>query len=469
MEFTIQEGINMNEKKYLNFFQKVGYGSGDWAANMVYGLITTFVMVYLTTTAGLNAGIIGTLIMISKFADGITDVFCGSLIDRTKSKMGKARPWMLYSYLGNAICLVAVFAIPDSWGNVAKYAYFFIAYTLLNAVFYTANNIAFSALTSLITKNNNERVQLGTFRFIFSTLANMFCNTYTMVLVYKFSGGGEVATAAGWRSVAILFAVIGLVINTISVFSVKEIKDEETEVVADDDKKEKITLIQSLKLLGKNKYFLIITALYVLAYFGIAVSMGVAAYFMMYVIGDMGKFGSFMNVYSIASVVGLVAAPFIVKKLNNMRKYNIISFSIQIILRVLMIVAAFTGNFLFLTITWGACAIANCSFAGTINAFIAEASEYTFLKTGKRIEGSMYSCSSIGLKIGSGIGTGVSGWLLAAAKFDGTAMVQSAACNNMITIMFTVIPAVVTVISLVLFSMLKVEAANAKLRNGENA
>ena len=124
----------MEEKKYLKWYNKIGYGSGDMAANCIYGLLTSFVMIYLTDTVGLNAGIIGTLIMFSKFADGITDVFFGTLIDKTKSKMGKARPWMFWAMFGNCILLVAVFAIPESLGKTAQYIYFFIAYTLLNAV-----------------------------------------------------------------------------------------------------------------------------------------------------------------------------------------------------------------------------------------------------------------------------------------------------------------------------------------------
>ena len=83
------------------------------------------------------------------------------MIDKTHSKMGKARPWMLYGYIGCAITLVACFAVPTSLGRTAQYAWFFIAYTLLNGVFYTANNIAYSALTSLVTKNSKERVQSG--------------------------------------------------------------------------------------------------------------------------------------------------------------------------------------------------------------------------------------------------------------------------------------------------------------------
>lgn len=128
----------IEEKRYLKWYNKVGYGSGDVAGNVVYAFLSTFVMIYLTNTVGLNAGIVGTLIALSKLFDGVTDIFFGSMIDKTKSRMGKARPWMLHGYVGCAVTLIGVFAIPESMGQTAQYAWFFIAYSLLNAVFYTA-------------------------------------------------------------------------------------------------------------------------------------------------------------------------------------------------------------------------------------------------------------------------------------------------------------------------------------------
>lgn len=89
----------MTEKRYLKWYNKVGYGSGDIAGNVVYAFLSSFVMIYLTNTVGLNPGIVGTLIAVSKLLDGVTDIFFGSLIDKTHSKMGKARPWMLYGTL----------------------------------------------------------------------------------------------------------------------------------------------------------------------------------------------------------------------------------------------------------------------------------------------------------------------------------------------------------------------------------
>ena len=133
--------IQKSHIKNLKWYNKAGYGSGDMAGNVVYSFLSSFIMIYLTNIVGLNAGIVGTLIAVSKLFDGVTDIFFGAMIDKTKSRLGKARPWMLYAYIGCAVTLVANFAIPTNMGKFAQYAWFFIAYTLLNAVFFTANNM----------------------------------------------------------------------------------------------------------------------------------------------------------------------------------------------------------------------------------------------------------------------------------------------------------------------------------------
>ena len=114
----------MDNKKYLKWYNKIGYGSGDVAGNIVYAFLSSFVMIYLTDTAGLNAGIVGTLMMVSKIFDGVSDIFFGAMIDKTKTKMGKARPWMLWPYIGCSVALAAIFAIPAEMGDVAKYPVF---------------------------------------------------------------------------------------------------------------------------------------------------------------------------------------------------------------------------------------------------------------------------------------------------------------------------------------------------------
>ena len=254
----------MQEKKYLKWYNMVGYGSGDIAGNVVYAFLSSFVMIYLTNTVGLNPGVVGTLIAASKFFDGATDVFFGTMIDKTKSKLGKARPWMLYAYIGCAVTLVSIFAVPVDMGKTSQYIWFFIAYTLLNAVFYTANNIAYSALTALVTKNSKERVQMGSYRFIFAFSTSLLIQSITVGAVAAFGGG-----ASGWRTVAILYAAIGLIVNTISVLSVKELSQEELNksefgLEQKDKAEEKYGLVEAVKLLASNRFYLMICGVYIL-------------------------------------------------------------------------------------------------------------------------------------------------------------------------------------------------------------
>lgn len=448
----------MEEKRYLKWYNKVGYGSGDLAANCIYGLLTSFVMIYLTDTVGLNAGIIGTLIMFSKFSDGVTDVFFGTLIDKTHSKMGKARPWMLWSEVGNCILLIAVFAIPESLGETAKYAYFFIAYTLLNAVFYTANNIAYASLTSLITKNGNERVQMGSIRFMFSLVTNLTVASITVGLVQKFGGG-----AAGWRTVAIIYAIIALIVNTISVFSVKELSPEELSEGMETDKnepQEKIGFVESFKLLASNKYFLMIAGFYILMYVQTGIA-GIGIYYMTYVIGNPAMLGTFSMAQLLPMVIGLAFTPMLVKKLGGMYRVNLYGYSIAVIFRLGFVAAGYMGSIPLMLACSAVAGLGTSPVTGDINALISAASDYTVRTKGKHIEGAMFSCSSLGIKLGSGIGSAISGWLLAASGYVANAAQQPVSAINMLNFMYLWFPMISVTLIAVIMYFLKVEKANA--------
>ena len=241
----------MIDRRYLNWKNKLGYGAGDVAGNVVYAFLSTFLMFYLTDTVGLNVGVVGILIAVSRILDAATDLIFGNLLDRTDTKLGKARPWMLYGYIGCAVMLGAVFMIPTGWGDAAKYAYFFITYTLLNAGFYTVNNIAYAALNALITKNTSERVQLGTIRYMFAFAATMVIQTFTIDLVTCFGGG-----VAAWKTVALLYASIGLVVNTVSCLCVKELPQEElykTDLITFEKPTDNCSISQGFQLLFANK------------------------------------------------------------------------------------------------------------------------------------------------------------------------------------------------------------------------
>ena len=449
----------MEEKKYLKWYNKVGYGAGDIAGNVVYALLAAFVMIYLTDTVGLNAGIVGTLIAVSKIFDGISDIFFGAMIDKTKSKMGKARPWMLYGYFGCAVCLVAIFCIPVDMGQKAQYAWFFIAYTLLNAGFYTANNIAYSALTALITKNNSERVQMGSIRFMFAFGTSMLIQAITVGFVAKLGGG-----AAAWRTVAIIYAIIGVISNTLSVLSVKELSDEElAEDKKSDESEEKYNLISAFKLLVHNKYFLMICGSYLLMQLYSA-TLGMGIYFMKYVLGDEGLFGTFSWAINIPMIVGLLVTPILVAKFNGMYKLNVAGYVIGTVGRLGVVAAGYMGNIMLMLAFTAVAALGMSPLQGDMNALIATTSEYTRLTTGKKVDGTMYSCTSFGTKVGGGLGTAIVGWMLAASGYVQNAVTQSQSCVNMLYVMYLWLPMIFNLIITFILIRLNVEKANKELQ-----
>lgn len=452
----------IEEKRYLKWYNKVGYGSGDVAGNVVYAFLSTFVMIYLTNTVGLNAGIVGTLIALSKLFDGVTDIFFGSMIDKTKSRMGKARPWMLYGYVGCAVTLIGVFAIPESMGQTAQYAWFFIAYSLLNAVFYTANNIAYSALTALITKNSRERVEMGSYRFIFAFSTSLLIQSVTIKFV-EIMGGGS----SGWRMVAIIYAVIGLVVNTLSVLSVKELPEEELNNNASSAVDEKYSLIEAAKLLFFNKYYIMICVTYILQQiYSAMLCMGI--YYMMYVLNDEDLFPIFSWAINIPLIIALLITPWLVAKWQGLYKLNLVGYAVGTIGRALVVVAAYMGSVPLMLVFTAVAAFGMGPWQGDMNAVIANCSEYTYMTKKKRVDGTMYSCTSLGIKLGGGIGTAITGWLLEFSKFDKNLDVQLDSCLNMLHIMYLWIPFIICIVITLIMSQMNVEKANQQLRAKRN-
>ena len=446
----------MEEKKYLKWYNKVGYGSGDIAGNVVYAFLTSFVMIYLTDTIGLNAGIVGTLIAVSKLFDGITDVFFGSMIDKTKSKMGKARPWMFYGFFGCALTLFGVFAIPTNIGQTAQYAWFFICYTSLNAVFYTANNIAYAALTSLVTKNSRERVEMGSFRFMFSFGTNLLIQSITFGAVDAFGGGAE-----AWRTVALIYCVVGIISNTLSVFSVKELSDEELREEKTEEES-KLTFVQTFKLLVSNKYFLMICGIYILQQLRAAM-LSVGTYYMTYVLLNQQLFGVFSWAINIPLIIALAVTPELVARAKGMYKVNKYSYTFATLCRVGIIIAGYMGSIPLMLVFTILTSLGEGPWQGDVGAVIASCSEHTYIKTGKRIDGSMFSCTSFGTKLGGGIGVALSGWLLDISGYINNGTVQPDSCISMMSIMYLWLPFAFDLIITIVLSFLNVEEANKKL------
>lgn len=134
--------------------EKISYGCGDLASNLILVLTSTFVAYFYTDALGLNAAIIGSIMMFSRFADGVTDMLMGYVMDRVKTKYGKARPWLLWLAIPIAVACVLVFLVPNT-GTVGKYIYVTITYNLVTTFLYTMINIPYGALTSLMSRDHD--------------------------------------------------------------------------------------------------------------------------------------------------------------------------------------------------------------------------------------------------------------------------------------------------------------------------
>ena len=453
----------MQEKKYLKWHHKIGYGAGDIAGNCVYALLTAFMMIYLTDTIGMSMGVVSTLIALSKVFDGVTDFFFGRMIDKTHTKMGKARPWMLWPYIGCAITLVACFSIPTSWGQTAQYIFFFLSYTLLNAVFFTANNIAYASLTALITKNTSERVQIGSFRFIFAFATKIVIEAVTIFAV-NWLGGGVV----GWRMIAIIYAIVGLITNTYSVFSVKELPEADAEMDEEREEEHKLTFLKSFKLLLKNKYYVIICCSYILTQLYASV-IGMGTYYTKYIMGNEELFSTISLAINITMVVALTILPYVIKKMGGMYKLNIFGYIIAALGRVGVMVGGYMGNLPLMLAFTAVSTIGIAPLQGDLNALIACCSEHTTLTTGHRLEGMMYSCSSLGIKLGGALGTAICGWMLDAAGYIENAAVQTASTVSMMQFLYLWMPIILNAAVGFLLVFLRVEKANEKLIAQKNA
>lgn len=280
-----------------------------------------------------------------------------------------------------------------------------------------------------------------------------------MGLVEKFGGGTK-----GWRTVALIFALIDLVVNTFCVLMVKEVPDEDTKselgTVGAGNGPEKVSFGRSLKLLLKNPYYIIILGLYLVNYIYSGITQGSAIYFMTYYMNDPALLGTFSLFQLVPVMIILALTPLLVKKLGSMWKVNLYARVITLLMGGVFIIGALNRNLPVMLFATFFRNMAGGPLTGTLNALVAETSDYTWRTQKVRIDGVMFSCSSIGVKLGGGIGSAVVGWLLALGGFDGTAAVQTSGAVQMIFFMYAVISLIFGVVMAILVYLMKVEKAN---------
>lgn len=201
----------------LSFREKAGYALGDAGANFVFQTLMVFQMTFYSKVFGITVAAASWLFLIGRLFDAVTDPLMGIVADRTKTRWGRFRPWLLWSALPFALVFWAVFTTPDL-GPQGKLLYAWLAYLGLMAV-YTVNNVPYCALQGVMTGDSNERTSLGAYRFFAVMMVGFVVSGMTWPLVEKFGGGDD---AKGWSITMGLFAAISAVFFVIAFFSVKE-------------------------------------------------------------------------------------------------------------------------------------------------------------------------------------------------------------------------------------------------------
>ena len=210
------------EFEKIHLKEKFSYGLGDVACNVVFALTTSLLIYFYTNVVGISAAMIGTIMLISRFFDGISDVLIGHLVDRTHSKYGKSRAWILWMMIPYGIAAILLFTVPPAT-QIVKGIYVFITYNFCPTVVYTALNLPYATLATLMTRDTDQRAVVNLFRTGMSALGNMVITAVTFPLVTRLGD-----TQQAWIEVSILYAIVSIIMLFICFKNCHERVKEET-------------------------------------------------------------------------------------------------------------------------------------------------------------------------------------------------------------------------------------------------
>lgn len=426
---------NMNASASLSIRERVSYGFGGMGNAIVLAVVSTYLMFFYTDVVGLNAGIIGTILLASKVFDGISDLVMGYIVDRTNSRFGKARCWQLWLCVPYAVSGVLLFLLQASWPETIKYIYVFVTYNLVSTIFFTGVCVPYNAMNCLITSSQYERGVLGTTNVMGNVIGQIIVNTFMLKLVGAF-GNNQTA----WILATAVFGVIGIAAHLICF-------TQTVERNAGSEAEEEPKFLESVKSLLKNKYWLIVTGIATTQFFVVGVATAITMYFASSVLHNEGAVAGLLNGMNIAQIFAFFASFVIIGKLGKGGSYRL-GFILSVVSYALQIPAG--DNYMFLV----ACSALRGAGVGIASAclggMISDTIEYGDWKTGVRCVGVGNAANTFAQKIGNGVGSAAVGWILAAAGYQGSVAQESASAVAAINGCYTVIPLVCSVIIVIL-------------------
>ncbi|MEG1639994.1 MAG: MFS transporter [Ruthenibacterium sp.] len=407
--------------------EKLAYGCGDLASNLVMVLTGTYISFFYSDALGLNIAIVGAIIFASRFLDGLSDVFMGFIMDKTKSKHGKARAWMLWLAIPFGVCTALLTFVPKI-GDLGQYIYIFISYNIVTTILYTGINIPYGALNSLMTRDQHQREVINVFRMTMAQIGGIAINMFTLPLVNAMGGSGD---QKSWMIVSCIYGFLASALFLLCFFKTKE----RVNAVSENDRK--IGLGKTLSIMMKNDQWLIVCAIWVVNILGMSLGMGVGVYYAKYVLHNEAAFGLLSVIMQGVSIVLMPVMVVFVKKYGK-RNTALVGTVISLIGQVMMIVNPTSFGWLaFCGIIKG---IGSAPLMATLFAMMADTIEYGQWKTGVRIEGTLYSATTFGAKVGGGLGMAISAAIIGAAGYNGTLAVQSASAMSAIQNLYLYVP-----------------------------
>lgn len=403
----------------LGWVERIGYGSGQLGLNAINGIIGTFLTVYFTNVALLDAAVISTIIAVSKLFDGVSDIIVGRLVDRTKSRLGKARSWLLRVCVPFAASVMLLFLVPPNWPGAVKYVYVFVMYNVVNAVFLTSMLVPFYSMISLMTRNSYERGLLGNIQQIFQTFGNVIVNAVFVAMLAKFSSdAANPNTQQAYTLTMLCFCAAMVLLSLICVFTTKErVHDGDGAPDESAAATDGAGFWTAVKALLTNKYWVMMFIAMLVIFFAIIFNSVGGVYYCMYVFYDMTQYGWLSNSLTIAQFAIMFATPFFMARLGKEKVYiagvavstigylgfGLLGFSVPIMIVCNILKGAGLGM-----------------AGGMAMGIVADTLTFGKLKTGVDAVGMGNAGMSAAQKIGMGLGTAVFGWVLSASGFDGS-------------------------------------------------
>ncbi len=440
--------------------EKVGYGFGDLASVLFWQTIMVYLLFFYTDVFGLAAAAAGTMIAISRVLDAFFDVGIGMAADRTKTRWGKFRPYLLWMAVPLSLAAVLAFTTPN-FGETGKLIYAYATFILFMFL-YSAINIPYTSLLGVISGDPNERTSAASFKFIGAYIAGFIVSATALPMAKYFGQGND---GKGWQITMTIYGIAAVIFFLITFLSTHE----RIQPIA----KEKTSIGRDLVDLKNNMPWLLLFIVTILFILFVCIRMSVTTHYFKYYIGEQEvtlfgtthKFGfivlasAFNAVGQGLAIMGVILVPWF-SKLFGKKQAVIILFIVAMIC---------TGSYYFLSpdnllLIFGLQIIGSLT-GGPIStllwAMYADTADYSEWKTGRRATGLVYSASIMSNKIGWAIGAMFAGWLLAVTGFQAN-VVQNIDVQNGLKAMMSVIPVAAGVVALVVIFFYQLDEKTMK-------